>query len=117
MPVVVRLFFTLCIGHALADFPWQGDFLSKGKNRVNPLPGVPWYWCLGAHAAINAGLVWLITGSGSCAWLEFVAHLGIDDMKCEGIFGFNVDQCLHLACKALWAAAAVYYIHSHFWIP
>ena len=25
--------FALCIGHALADFPLQGEFLALGKNR------------------------------------------------------------------------------------
>lgn len=33
----------LLAGHALCDYPLQGDFLAKAKNRAAPLPGVPWY--------------------------------------------------------------------------
>ena len=32
----------LLAAHALADYPLQGDFLSKAKNRFAPLIGVPW---------------------------------------------------------------------------
>ncbi len=99
----LQLFFALCIGHALADYPLQGDFLSKGKNRYNPLPGVPWYWCLIAHAAIHAGFVWAITGSAWIAYAELLIHFTIDDAKCRGSIGFDRDQFLHLLCKVLWA--------------
>lgn len=120
-------FFALYIGHALADYPLQGLFLSDGKNRVKPLPGVPWYWCLGAHAAVHAGFVWAIVflcglylsphgladarmlfNTGGCLGvMEFVAHFGIDDLKCQGQFGFDRDQVLHILCKLLWAIMLV----------
>lgn len=102
------LFFALCIGHALADYPLQGDFLAKGKNRFQPLPGVPWYWCLAAHAAIHAGFVWLLTGYAELAAMEFIAHCLIDDSKCEGTFGFDADQILHILCKVGWVLLAFY---------
>ena len=36
------ILFWLMVGHALADYPLQGDFLAKAKNRTAPIPGVPW---------------------------------------------------------------------------
>lgn len=89
--------------HALADYPLQGDFLAKAKNRLAAIPGVPWYQALGAHAFIHAAGVALITGN---LWLglgELVAHALIDDAKCSGRLNFNQDQALHVACKVAWA--------------
>lgn len=37
------LFAALVAGHALADYPLQGDFLARAKNRAAPIPGVPWF--------------------------------------------------------------------------
>lgn len=53
----------MLVGHAIADYPLQGDFLAKAKNRRAPMPGVPWYQALGAHAIIHGGFVGIITGS------------------------------------------------------
>lgn len=96
--------FWLVIGHAVADYPLQGDFLAKGKNHRLPLPGVPWWVCLTAHAAIHAGAVAAATGSVSLGCAEFVAHCAIDYGKCDGRFGFVADQALHIVCKAVWVA-------------
>lgn len=90
--------------HALCDYPLQGDFLSKAKNRTSPIPGVPWYQALGAHAVIHAGAVTFVTGSVWLGLAEFVAHFVIDDAKCRGRISFNVDQAAHIACKLAWLA-------------
>lgn len=103
----VELFLLLIAGHALADYPLQGDFLSRAKNRAAPLPGVPWYQALGAHAVIHGAVVGLLTGSLLLALLETVAHAIIDDAKCTGKINFNEDQFLHVLCKAVWTAAAI----------
>lgn len=97
------LFWTL-VSHAVCDYPLQGDFLARGKNHKAPLPGVPWYQCLIWHAAIHAGGVALATGSVGLGCAEFVAHLLIDYGKCDGWFGFNADQMLHVGCKLIWVA-------------
>jgi hypothetical protein len=88
--------------HALADYPLQGDFLAKAKNRSAPIPGVPWRVALASHAAIHALFVAVILGSWQLAVAEFVAHYIIDDVKCRGKVSFTVDQVLHLQCKAAW---------------
>lgn len=97
-----HLLFSLLAGHALCDYPLQGDFLARGKNRHASIPGVPWYQCLLAHSLIHAGCVVLITGRLEVGVFELGAHFLIDFGKCEGWFGFNADQMLHAACKVAW---------------
>jgi hypothetical protein len=92
----------LVAAHALADYPLQGEFLARAKNRFQPLPGVPWYQAMGAHAAIHGGMVGLITGSVLLGLLEALLHFAIDDAKCARRIGFNTDQALHVACKLVW---------------
>lgn len=95
---------TLLAGHALCDYPLQGDFLAKAKNRANPIPGVPWYQALGAHALIHGGMVALVTKSPLMGVAETVIHAVTDDLKCKGKLSFNQDQAIHVGCKLLWAA-------------
>ena len=101
----IELFAALVVGHAVADYPLQGAFLSKAKNRAAPIPGVPWYQALGAHAVMHGGAVWLLTGMWWLGALEAVAHAWIDDRKCTGRLTFNQDQALHLLCKFVWVLA------------
>lgn len=104
------LFFALLIGHCLADFPLQGDFLSRGKNRNGTPPQLAdgtenpkdlWIYLMCAHCLIHAGFVWLITGYLVFALAEFVLHWIIDALKCEGRTSFAMDQWLHIFTKVL----------------
>lgn len=105
------LFAALVVGHALADYPLQGDFLARAKNRTAPIPGVPWFWALGSHAAIHGGMValilWLFHAPAPLVAVlgvgEALCHAYVDDGKCRGVIGFNTDQTLHLWMKLLWA--------------
>ena len=99
-------FLAMVAAHALADYPLQGDFLSKAKNRAAPLPGVPWYQALGAHAIIHGAAVGYITKSPALGIAETIVHAITDDLKCNGKLSFNQDQAIHLGCKALWSALA-----------
>ncbi len=99
------MFALMIVGHAIADYPLQGDFLSKAKNRFAPLAGVPWYQALGAHSIIHGGFVFAITGSLALGVAETAVHFLIDDTKCRGRISYNTDQFLHIACKAVWALA------------
>lgn len=110
------LFFWLMVGHALADYPLQGDFLARAKCRC--ATSFPWQIALTAHAMIHAGFVAGLTGSIYLGLGELVLHWIIDYAKCEGwlmYFGplrnedaasrraLWIDQALHAVCKAAWA--------------
>lgn len=95
----VSLLQFLLLAHYLADYPLQGDFLSKAKNPSAPIPGVPWYQAMFAHAMIHSGFVFLITSSIWIAMFEVVVHFIIDYLKCKGKLSFNMDQLLHIVCK------------------
>jgi len=108
---VLLMFLALAIGHVLADFPLQGRFLADTKNRHNDIsqyfkgtpPSGVWIHTLTAHSLIQAGVVWLITGSAVLGVIELVLHWIIDYVKCEGWTGFNTDQLLHYVCKLVYA--------------
>lgn len=102
----MTMFWWMLVGHALCDYPLQGDFLARGKNHKNPIHGIPFYQCLFAHALIHAGAVSAITGSVVLGVAEFIAHVVIDFGKCDGRYGLNVDQALHFGCKVAWAIIA-----------
>lgn len=109
-----QLFIALSVGHAIADFPLQGEFLATCKNRHTlkalndpERPTSIWIICMLAHCLIHAGTVWLITGSFVFGVIELVVHFIIDVVKCEGYTGFNTDQTLHLLCKLVYAALAL----------
>jgi hypothetical protein len=104
---VTETFVLLLMAHCLADYPLQGDFLSKAKNPKAPIPGVPWYQAMTAHAMIQGGFVYIIMGSLLLGMLEVVAHFVIDYAKCQGWLSFNQDQGLHIACKAVWITLAL----------
>ncbi len=89
----------LIIGHFLCDFPGQGDFLAKAKNHKQPISGVPWYTALLAHASIQAGMVWFVTGSLTFGVIELGLHAITDYLKCDQRITFNQDQAIHLLCK------------------
>lgn len=95
--------------HFLIDYPGQGDFISKAKNRYNPVPGVPWYQAMSAHAFMHGFAVWFMTGSFIFFLIEFVAHFIIDDLKCAGKLSFNQDQFLHIMLKGLYVAILVFF--------
>lgn len=98
--------FALIGAHALADYPLQGDFLAKAKNRAAPLTSVPWWQALGAHAIIHGAAVAAITKSPALGIAETLVHAITDDLKCNGRLSYNQDQAIHIGCKVLWAALA-----------
>lgn len=102
----MHVLFFLISGHALADYPLQGDFLANAKNRNTPIGKLFWPHALGAHAMIHAGFVALITGSILLGTAEAIAHAITDWLKCEDRISLHVDQAIHITCKVAWAALA-----------
>jgi hypothetical protein len=99
---MLHTFLLLVFLHYLGDYPLQGEFLAKAKNRTIPIPGVPWYQALGAHAIIHGGLVLIATGSALLFVLETAIHAITDDLKCRGKLTFNQDQAIHIICKLIY---------------
>jgi len=102
----LTILFWLVVGHSLADYPLQGDFLAQGKNRNTPVGKLFWPHCLFAHSMVHAGFVALFTGSVLLGVLEALVHAVTDFLKCENKIGMRTDQTVHFACKVLWAAIA-----------
>lgn len=99
----------LLVAHALADFPLQGDFLSKAKDPTAVIMSTGeriWVWAMGSHCLIHAGFVTVITGNAWLGLAEFVAHGVTDYVKCQRRISFGTDQTIHIACKVLWAGIA-----------
>ena len=96
----------MLFAHFLLDYPLQGDFLSKAKNRMDPIPHVPWYQAMFAHTAMHGLAVGFITGIPLFAVLEMAIHWWVDDAKCRGELTFNQDQNIHIACKVVWSIGA-----------
>ena len=101
------LFFVLLFGHALADYPLQGEFLAQAKNRNTEVGKVFWMHALPAHSIIHGGFVLLITSSLPLALAETIIHGVTDYLKCEGRISLHADQAIHVLCKVIWATAVV----------
>lgn len=100
--------FLLVVGHSLADYPLQGEFLSNGKNRYTTLGKVFWPHALFAHSAIHGGFVAVITGYWWLGVCELISHAVIDWLKCENKISLWVDQLMHYLFKVLWLIIFIY---------
>ena len=99
---MIELFALLLFAHFLFDYPLQGDFLSRAKNRFDPIPHVPWYQAMFAHTAMHGLAVWVITGIPLLGLAEMAIHWITDDLKLRGELTFNQDQAIHITCKVVW---------------
>lgn len=103
----IEIFAWLLIGHAIADYPMQTEWVARAKQPGFTFDGEAiWPSVLACHAGIHAGAVKLVTGSWLLAGLEFVAHAGIDYSRGRGLLSYNGDQAAHVGCKVAWAALA-----------
>lgn len=100
---MIELFALLVFAHFLFDYPLQGDFLSRAKNRFEPIQHVPWYQAMFAHTAMHGFAVWFITGIPLLGLAEMAIHWITDDLKCRGELTYNQDQAIHIFCKVVWA--------------
>lgn len=105
---MISLFTALLFFHFLLDYPLQGDFLSKAKNRYNPIPHVPWYQAMFAHTAMHGVVVAFLTGIPVLGMFEMAIHWWTDDQKCRGELTYNQDQAIHIICKVVWTIVTVW---------
>lgn len=103
------MLFALIVGHALADYPLQNDFLAQGKNHRSPKPGFDWRIVMANHAVIHGGFVWAITGRLWMGLIETALHFVIDYAKCDGKTDFRFDQFLHVVCKLGYVTAIAWF--------
>ena len=103
----LALFVAFVVMHALADFPLQTEYLARQKSRKRADSRSDWLVALSAHCVIQAGGVWLVSGSLAIATAEFLLHGLIDLGKGEGKFGIVADQSLHLCCKLAYVLVLV----------
>lgn len=114
--MIFQRLFLLLIAHAVTDYALQPPNVALGKNRhAGPPPGYDegahgtlmpiWPMVMAAHALINAGGVYVITGNITFACIEFVLHFAIDTAKCEKTYNVFVDQLFHLLTKIIFAVA------------
>lgn len=99
---MIELSALLVFAHFLFDYPLQGDFLSRAKNRFDPIQHVPWYQAMFAHTAMHGFAVWFITGIPLLGLAEMAIHWITDDLKCRGELTYNQDQAIHIICKVVW---------------
>jgi hypothetical protein len=101
------MLFLLMVGHAIADYPLQGQFMAEGKNRHTALGKMYWPHALAAHSIIHGGFVAAVTGSAALGVAETVAHGITDWLKCEGRISINMDQAIHIVRKIVWFSLAM----------
>lgn len=107
---IFQLFVALLMGHAVADFSLQSEWMLRHKNRhIAPTfePGVKtWPLILFGHSLVNGALVYSITGNVGLGLIETLAHGVIDYFRCESKYGIYPDQAMHILCKIVWAVLA-----------
>ncbi len=110
---LLTLLFLLIAGHMLADFALQNQWVATNKNRHARNGYTPdeqdkmekiWPWLLTAHAFHHGLMVFFFTQKLWLGVLETVVHWLIDYGKTEKLYGFHVDQVLHITSKLVWIA-------------
>jgi hypothetical protein len=104
---LLGILFFLLVGHFLADYPLQNDYLASAKNPTLPQgQGGVWKWALTGHSMIHAGFVAIFTHSILLGVFEAITHAIIDYLKCRKLLSYHQDQWLHVSLKVVWAACA-----------
>lgn len=106
-------FFAMAVGHVVADYPLQGEYLARTKDPAGRNEAIgegkhDWILSLNAHCLIHAGTVWLITGIVWFGIIEWVLHLIVDYLKIRNVTNLWVDQILHFLCKLIYAIVLGY---------
>lgn len=109
----ITVLFWLMVCHALADYPLQGDFIARAKNRHTDVGAVHWPYALFAHGLIHGGGVAAVTGSVALGCVEAIVHALTDFWKCEGKLSLKQDQFIHIGCKVVYAAMVAVVASHH----
>ncbi len=105
--------------HYIVDFALQNEWVAVNKSRHSKRKstddqGLPisflWPHLLTAHSFQHGFFVMMFTQNLKIGVAEIISHWITDYGKCEGWFGFHVDQIIHLVTKVLWVAILFNYI-------
>lgn len=108
---MIHTLFLLLGWHAIADFPLQGDFLSRAKNQHTSIGKDWWRIALPMHGLIHGIGVAVITGSTLLGIVEVLLHSMIDYAKCENWISINDDQTSHIICKIVYMVILARFPH------
>ncbi|WP_233122739.1 DUF3307 domain-containing protein [Agrobacterium vaccinii] len=105
--ILLQTMVYMIAAHFLLDYALQGEWMSKAKNATLDLvPGERiWPLALFGHALLHATAVQIITGSWVFFAAELIIHGSTDYAKCNGRFGYNIDQAIHICCKLAYVGA------------
>lgn len=103
---MIGILIYLLFFHFLLDYALQGDFVSRAKNKYDPVAHVPWYHVMFAHTALHGIAVYLVTGLPLLGIAELIIHWWTDQHKCKGELTFGQDQAIHIVSKIVWAYVA-----------
>lgn len=96
------MLYWLLVGHTIADYALQTEFMVLHKNpktiEYTHTYG-PWWWTMLAHAGINGAFVSLLTGNIVYGMVETVLHFLLDWAKCLGKINAVEDQAGHILSK------------------
>jgi hypothetical protein len=121
IPTIIA-FWYMVVGHFVADYVLQSEFIVNGKNpRSNP-QRVPWYYVMASHSLLHGAFVSIVAGNiidhrhtllpVVLGMLESILHFFIDMLKCVGCTGIHLDQGLHILCKLAWTGAVILWVYD-----
>lgn len=99
-------FIYLLAAHYLADYPLQGDFIAREKNKKRAQLNASTY-VLYLHCFVHAFLVFVITESWLAFFIMFFSHYLIDLAKNNDVIDFMTDQALHIVVLVMLACLVV----------
>jgi ABC-type Mn2+/Zn2+ transport system permease subunit len=114
-------FWYMVIGHFVADYPLQTEFISEYKNPRKQ-GRVPWYYVMLSHALVHGAFVSVATGLALghihilfpviLGIFETIIHFCLDVLKCINCTSIHTDQLVHILCKVAWTLSIVFWINN-----
>lgn len=120
IPAIIAFWYML-VGHFLADYPLQTEFITTHKNPLHQ-GRVPWYYVMMSHATLHGAFVSMATATAIgqlhilfpliLGLYEVCLHYFLDVLKCVGCTSIHTDQLLHIMCKVAWAVGILLWLND-----
>ena len=101
----LETFITLLLVCAVTDVALQTEWMGyvKGRYHMTVVDEFPWYYAMGAHAAVNGAGVWFVTRSPWLGLTELGIHFITDHMKTKNRISIHQDVAIHIISRAVYA--------------